>query len=124
MSATACIVFSNTAQQVVSFHLISAATTNATVIKAAPGFLASLYLSNANAAVRFVKFYDKATAPTVGTDIPVFTILVPINGTIFQNMPSGLKFNNGISFATTVGIADSDVAVVAVGDLAINGQFQ
>src|SRR5690242_4134795 len=53
------------------FHLISAATTNATNIKASAGQVYGYDIYNNNAAVRFVKFYNKATAPTVGTDTPI-----------------------------------------------------
>ena len=37
----------------------------------------SLAVSNANAAVRYVKLYNKATAPVVGTDVPVATFALP-----------------------------------------------
>jgi len=49
--------------------LSSAATTNATNVKTTYGNLYSLQLQNTSASARYLKLYNKATAPTVGTDI-------------------------------------------------------
>ena len=104
--------------------LISAATTNATVIKASAGTLGALTLFNVNAAARYVKFYNKATAPTVGTDVPVATYLIPGGtagaGVCIPLPPQGLAFSAGISFATTTGIADTDTAAVALSEVIVN----
>jgi len=123
MSTPAAIVFSAVAQVVQSFHAIAAASVNATVIKASPGFLTSIYASNSNAAARYLKLYDKATAPVVGTDVPVCTILVPPGLSIAQDMSSGYKFVNGIAFAMTTGIADTDNVAVGANDMAFSGQY-
>lgn len=104
--------------------LISAATTNATNIKASAGTLGALTLFNLNAAARYVKFYNKASAPTVGTDPPVQTFLIP-GGTAGAGVcvplpPQGLAFSAGISFAITTGIADSDATAVAASEIIVN----
>jgi hypothetical protein len=39
-------------------------------VKASAGQVYSLFVSNINAAVRYLKLYNKASAPTVGTDVP------------------------------------------------------
>lgn len=104
--------------------LVSAAGTNATVIKAAPGTLGLLTASNVNAAPRYVKVYNSA-APVVGVTIPVFTFLIPgnANGT-GTNIPiataKGVNFDAGISFALTTGVADADTGAVAAGEIAVN----
>lgn len=104
--------------------LISAATTNATVIKASAGQLYSLQVINLNAATRYLKFYDKASAPTVGTDTPVQTLPIPPNGTtgggFVLPIPVGMAFSNGIAFALTTGIADSDTGAVAANEIVVN----
>src|SRR6185369_2653276 len=46
--------------------LLSAASTNGTVIKASPGAIGFIYAVNLNAAVRYLKLYD-STSVTVGT---------------------------------------------------------
>lgn len=97
--------------------VISAATTNATVVKASPGVLLSLYVTNTNAADRFLKLYNKATAPTVGTDVPVMTINLHENSAESWTIPAGINFSAGISYAITTGVADADVAAVGANDV-------
>jgi hypothetical protein len=103
---------------------ISAASTNATVIKAAPGVIGYLCATNTNANPRFVKLYDKATAPTVGTDVPVATFLVPGNtsgsGTNVPLNGAGMNFLNGISFAITANVGDADATSIAASEVVLN----
>jgi hypothetical protein len=102
----------------------SVATTNATSIKATAGTLWSIVVSNVNAAARFVKVYNLATAPTVGTSVPAFTIAVPANGTVtVSGGANGIRFATGISLAITVGAADSDTAAVAANDVKVATTF-
>lgn len=61
---------------------ISAATTNATSVKTSAGVINSIILSNNGATGRYFKLYNKASAPTVGTDTPVHTIFIPPTNTI------------------------------------------
>ncbi|MDO8885770.1 hypothetical protein, partial [Candidatus Oleimmundimicrobium sp.] len=104
-------------------RLLSAATTNATVAKASAGQVYGWYITNTNAAVRYVKLYNKATAPTVGTDTPVMTLAIPgaIAGAGTNvEFSLGIPFASGIGYATTVGAADSDVGAVALNEIIIN----
>lgn len=101
-------------------HLISSATTNATSAKASAGVTNSITLSNNGAAVAYVKFYDKASAPTVGTDTPVITALVPINGTITINCGyCGIRFPTGIAYAITGGMAVADTTAVGAAQVSV-----
>lgn len=105
--------------------LISAASTNATVIKAAPGTLGYLSISNVNAAARFVKFYNQTAAPSGSGLTSVMTIAVPSNGatgaaTNIPLPPQGMAFSIGIAFWTTANVADNDTTAVALNDLVIN----
>jgi hypothetical protein len=63
------------------FRLISAASTNATSLKGSAGVLFAVYAVNLNAAIRYLKFYNKASAPTVGSDTPVLTLPIPASAT-------------------------------------------
>jgi len=108
------------------FRLISAASTNATSLKASAGTLYWLYVVNLNAAVRYLKFYNKASSPTVGTDTPVFTFPIPASTTgagFTISIPPGADFGTGIAYALTTGIADSDTAAVAANEIIINGVY-
>ncbi len=107
-----------------SFHLISAATTNATAVKASAGQVYGYDIYNSNAAARFVKLYNKATAPTVGTDTPVRTIGIPAAGRASETFSNGINFATGIGLATTTGITDADTGTVTLSDLAINLDYK
>ena len=94
--------------------LSSAATTNATSVKASAGNLYSITVSNTGGAAAFFKLFNKASAPTVGTDVPILTIAIPASGTV--NVPfgtQGFRMATGIAFAITNLAADSDTTAVA-----------
>lgn len=103
-------------------HLISVASTNATSVKAAAAVLYQIVVNNLNAAARYLKIYDKASAPVVGTDVPVLTIALPPGQLV--NIPLagdyGMALANGLAYALTAGIADTDVAAVAASEHAVN----
>lgn len=93
-----------------------AATTNATVIKSSAGNLYGIQVSNTVGATMYLKLYNKATAPTVGTDIPVLTIPIPTTAGSLLALDGhaiGYRFSAGISIAITNGLADNDTAVVS-----------
>jgi hypothetical protein len=106
------------------FHGISAASTNATSIKASAAQLYGYQLSNTNAAARYVKFFNKASAPTLGTDIPVRTVLVPANSQVNGTFVVGGVFATGLALATTTGMADLDTSAVGAGDLSIDIDYK
>jgi hypothetical protein len=101
-------------------HTMSAASTNATSLKASAGLLYGFCISNANAAARYFKLYNKASAPTVGTDTPVTTIQVPANGTVIRAYPVGMTFSTGIAWAATGLITNADTTAIAANDLSID----
>lgn len=101
----------------------SLASTNATVVKARSGYITSVSASNANAAVRYLKIYDKATAPTVGTDVPVLIYAIPAASSINVDL-EGQRFANGIGFATTTGVADSDTGAVAANEVKVSVNYR
>lgn len=104
---------------------LSAATTNATAVKTTPCKLGFLAVSNVNAAARYLKVFNKASAPTVGTDTPVLNICIPGGGAAgaFTNVPiplGGLNFSLGLSFALSTGSPLLDNNAVAANEIAIN----
>lgn len=94
----------------------SAATTNPTVVKASSGRIFRITGFNANAAVRYLKLYNKATAPTVGTDAPVWTEYLAPQSKFSIDM-SGFRQSSGIGYALTVNPADNDATAVGTGDI-------
>lgn len=107
-----------------SSNLISAASTNATSVKGSAGCVYTIYAHNINAAVRYLKLYNKATAPTVGTDTPVLRLPIPGNtagtGFVLDTGGMGITFSTGIALALTTGIADADTAAVAANEIVVN----
>lgn len=97
--------------------LQSAASTNATLIKATAGRVLGWTLTNTTAAVKVVRLYNLTVAPTVGTSVPVYNIVIPPNGTVSLSIPAGLSHATGISYAITNGLADLDATAVAANDV-------
>lgn len=91
------------------YSKISTANNNSTNIKATAGTVYSISAGNINAAVRYLKLYDKATAPTCGTDTPVMRIPLPTGGAnVTREFPVGAAFANGIGICIVTGATDAD----------------
>jgi hypothetical protein len=99
---------------------ISDASTNAQSVKASAGQVYVIDATNTNAAPRYLKLYNLATAPTVGTSTPVMTLMIPGNtagaGRILSDA-HGFAFGTGIASAITTGAADSDTGAVAANEV-------
>jgi hypothetical protein len=98
--------------------LSAAATTNATSAKASAGRLYKIRGLNASASVRYLKFYNKASAPTVGTDAVILTLALKASDVFdidFENI--GYYFSTGIAYALTTGSADNDTGALTAGDV-------
>jgi len=100
-------------------HLISAATTNATSVKASAGQVYGWKIFNNSAGRRYVKLHNTAGAPTAGVGV-VMTIGVQAGVEVSLAVPQGIEFTTGIAFTTVTGIADSDATAVSANDLAID----
>ena len=96
-----------------SLRVMSAATTNATSVKASPGVVRQVILSNTGS-VAYFKLYNKATAPTVGTDTPLATYAIPAGGVLNFNPPGGKFFSAGIASAITGLAPDADTTAVGL----------
>ena len=96
----------------------SAAGTNATSVKAAAGQIYGVAIFNRTNQDKYLKLYDKASAPTVGTDVPAFTICLPGRGGYdAPASPIGEPFENGIAYAITANVEDTDTTAVGVDDV-------
>jgi len=107
------------------YSYVGAGSTNqdSQVVKSSAGTLYSLSVSSTIATIRWVKVYDKSTAPTSG-DTPKFRIPVPAAaaGTVasLHLPPCGVVFSNGIAIRMTTGIADNDANPVTANDCLVN----
>jgi hypothetical protein len=102
--------------------LSAAASTNATSVKASAGNVFNIVGTQTNAAARYLKLYNKASAPTVGTDTPIWTFYLPptaVGGGLFT-LDFGaqpLYFSTGIAYALTTAAADADTGALSAGDV-------
>ena len=104
--------------QSIPFSYLSATGTNSRLIKVGRSKLKWILPVNTTSAIYYLKLYDKATAPTCGTDVPKLRIPVPHasgagNGVVadLQNVP----FTRGIGMCLVSGIADNDTGNAAAG---------
>jgi len=104
------------------FHLISAATTNATNVKSSAGRLLGWRITNLNAAFRYVKLHNSAGVPTAGAGV-VETIAIAPNSTSVGELPAGSGFTTGIAITTVTGATDADATAVAANELIIDLYF-
>ena len=96
----------------------AAASVNATVAKASAGRVYKIHGYNAATSVRFLKLYNKASAPTVGTDVPVVAIpLAPSKEFDVDLGLIGQYFSTGIAYALTTGAADADTGALTAADV-------
>jgi hypothetical protein len=107
-----------------AYHLISAATNNATNLKSSAGTLDGFVLSNNNANDRYFKLYNKATAPAPASDTVVYCVRVPGNSVVSRSFPKGLSFSTGISFAVVVNMSDTDNTAITAGDMSIDIEYK
>lgn len=89
-------------------------------IKGSAGQVKWYYIANNAATARFVKLYDKASAPTVGTDTPVLTLEIPSGSAANVSVPDGLQFTLGIGIGATQLVADNDTTAPSANDLVVN----
>jgi hypothetical protein len=96
----------------------STASTNSTLIRGSAGTVFNIIVHNTHSgggsgSAIALRFYDKATAPVVGTDVPMIIIHVQSNDSKEINFTSGITFKNGIAYSITDGNALLDATAVS-----------
>lgn len=105
-----------TLQAGTNYNAVTTAGTNAASIKASAGNVMEGTISNPTATAIYVKLYNKASAPTVGTDVPILTIPVAAGATVPLNFGLvGKRFATGIAIAATAAAAATDTAAAVAG---------
>jgi len=108
---------------IIPFKYFSQATTNSTLVSGAgQNVLKWIIATNTTtvaATLTYLKLYNKATAPTCGTDTPVMTIaLLPNAANGNGQFAMGLddtRFSLGIGFCLTALPADNDTTATTTG---------
>jgi hypothetical protein len=103
----------------------STADTNGALILTGTSGLQAFYATNEGASAAYVKLYNKATAPTVGTDVPEMTFPIPaaVGGVPgFFTLPigySGFRFPLGLGISITRNAAHTDTTAVGAGEVKV-----
>lgn len=97
--------------------LSAAASVNPKLVKTGLGKLYKIDGLNAADALRYLKLYDKATAPAE-TDTPIATFAIPASGKFSFDFGSiGLQFSLGMGYRLTGAAADNDTTALTAGDI-------
>jgi hypothetical protein len=108
------------------YTLTAAATTNATLVKAGRGVITALHVINVNAAIRYLRFYDTNKVPTAGAGVPCRKYAIPGSATgagFVLSPPLPMKFQIGIAFTLTTGVADTDATALTANDVVLTLEY-
>jgi hypothetical protein len=104
------------------FHLVGAATTNQTNVKASAGQVYAITAFNVAATPAYLKFHNTAGTPTAGSGV-TDTFLIPGNTAgagMVINIDKGITFATGIAITLVTGIADADTTAIAASNVVVN----
>lgn len=107
------------------YFLNSAASTNGGLILTGTSNASSFYATNEGASTAYIKLYNKASAPTVGTDIPEMIIPVPaavggVPGVANPNIGfHGFRFALGLAIAITRNAVHTDTTAIGAGEVKV-----
>lgn len=104
--------------------VVSAATTNATSVKANAGRLLGIHVLNTTATLQYIRFYDLAAAPTCSSATGhAFSMPIPAStsgaGIDMNFGPSGIAFTTGIAYCITGGPTSTDNTAAIVGSYGV-----
>jgi hypothetical protein len=106
-----------------SAAITSAASTNATNVKASAGRLLGAYVVNTTTTIYYLRFYNLASAPTCSSatgyvwsfPIPPASAAGQAGGFSFPLPPSGIAFSTGVGYCLTGGGTSTDNTSAATG---------
>lgn len=101
------------------YHLISAASTNDTLVLTGARAIGLITATNINAAARYLKVYNKATAPT-SSDTPIMTILLKPGETTVIAADNSIRVPLGLGIRLTTGIAVADTGAVSAAEHSVS----
>lgn len=89
-------------------------------IKGTKGKVYGYHIHNSSAQKVWVKLYNTAGAPTVGTTTPYLTLGIPTGDTVAVEFSKGIPFSSGIGIGATTGAADNSTGAPGTGDIQAN----
>jgi hypothetical protein len=109
-------------------HLVAAATNNATSLKGSAGQLYGASVYNNTTYPVYLKFCNKATACTCGTnsggDTILFTLAAQAGTQRELHTEEGIPFSTGIGYCVVKGITDTDNTSLAASDAVVDLMYK
>jgi hypothetical protein len=109
-------------------HLVAAATNNATSLKGSAGQLYGASVYNNTTYPVYLKFCNKATACTCGTnsgaDTILFTIAAQAGTERELHTEEGIPFSTGLAYCVVKGMSDTDNTSLAASDAVIDLMYK
>lgn len=112
--------------EAIPYTAVSAATDNATLVKAGRATVRVLLATNTATTIRRVKLYDVSAVPNCGTDAVKVNLEVPPASAAGQlagsalDFPGGVQFQHGIGLCIVTGQAATDDTAGSAGDVVVN----
>jgi hypothetical protein len=107
----------------IPYSIVGQSSTNATVLKAAPGRVGFIAAFNVASTPVYLKLYNKAITPTE-SDTPVQRYTIPGNtagaGFVLPVPLQGIDFTAGIAYRLVTGAADTSTSAVTANEQLIN----
>lgn len=94
--------------------------------KSSAGQLYGWVVTNTSTAPRYVKIYNKATAPSVGTDTPTIRLCIPADsggngaGQVAAEYTMGIAFSSGIGYGITTDGTDAGTGSPGANEVIVN----
>lgn len=89
-------------------------------MKSSAGQVFGWHLSNTGWSSVFMKFYNQAGPPLVGTSTVFATLYVPPGQITSVEHTNGIAFSSGIGIRATAGVADDDIAAPGSNAVVVN----
>lgn len=120
----------NTSGGCSSYHLGANGTAPTATVKASAGQLYGAQFSNTGTGAIYVKFYDAASNPTIGSGTVKKTFTIP--GTTTSSQPTvvlwsqlnGITCTSGLAYTATGGQGDSDATAITANVLTIDFDYK
>lgn len=103
-----------------TYSVIAPATPVAVQLKSGPGKVFNLDATSIATGMVWVKFFDSATTPTLGTTTANWSVGIPPPGTNVDWGDVGRQFTNGIWVVVTGGIGYTDNTPITAAQVTVN----
>ncbi len=83
----------------------------------------SLDAVNTTGAIKYVRLYDKVTAPIVGTDVSKRVIAIPATSSVHLTWDAGDNYASGLGIGISGAAAYNDATAVAAHDVQLTVNY-